>query len=195
VLGGQKQYATVMFSDIRGFTALSETMDPTDVVTMLNEYLEEMVAELDEWNGVLDKFIGDGMVAVFGPPLSEHDGAERAIRCAHGMLERLTVLNERRGERDEVPLRIGIGIHSGNVVAGEIGSRTRRMEYTHIGDAMNTASRIESMTKELSVQVLVSEETRQQAGDIDLQLKPMGEIVLRGHTKPTTLFTLADGGT
>jgi adenylate cyclase len=191
-MGGQKQYATVMFSDIRGFTAMSEAMDPTEVVTLLNEYLEEMVAELDAWDGVLDKFIGDGICAVFGPPLSEHDGAERAIRCAHGMLVRLDALNERRRQRSEPELRIGIGVHSGDVVAGEIGSRSRRMEYTHIGDAMNTASRVESMTKEMGVSVLVSEETSQQAGLMDLKLKPMGEMVLRGHTKPTLLFTFAD---
>jgi class 3 adenylate cyclase len=189
-LGGENQEATVLFSDIRGFTTLSAAMRPDEVVAMLNEYFTEMVNELFAWEGTLDKFIGDGLVAVFAPPLSHQDQATRAIRCALGMVARLEKLNERRVARGEPALKIGIGLHSGPLVAGSIGSPVR-MEYTHIGDTMNTCSRIEGATKELAEAVLASESTIQRAGSSGLFVaRPMPKTALRGKADALQLYAI-----
>lgn len=154
-LGGEELEATVLFSDIRGFTTLANSLKPQEVVALLNIYFTEMVEQIFTSEGVLDKFIGDGICAVFGPPLSGDSAARQAVACAMGMLERLERLNTARASRGEPALKIGIGIHTGNLVAGNIGS-PQRMEYTHVGDTVNRASRIEGLCKELGVPLLVS---------------------------------------
>jgi adenylate cyclase len=129
-LGGQEQEATVLFADLRDFTELSDRLKPSEVVALLNEYFGEMVEEIFHWDGILDKFIGDGICAVFSPSLGPANHARRAVSCALGMQQRLLRINEARQARGEPPLKIGIGVHSGRVVAGNIGSPLR-MEYTH----------------------------------------------------------------
>jgi adenylate cyclase len=186
-LGGKKQESTVLFADIRGFTTMAEALEPEDVVALLNEYFAEMVDEIFDNEGILDKFIGDGIVAVFGPPLAAADQAKRAVRCARGMLRRLRTINEARQARGSEPLRIGIGIHSGMLVAGKIGS-PRRLEYTHIGDTVNTASRIVGMTKELGCAVLISATTRAQLPD-DESVESLGAHEIRGR-RSLDLFAL-----
>ncbi len=186
-LGGVKQESTVLFADIRGFTTLAEELEPEDVVSLLNEYFAEMVDEVFENEGILDKFIGDGIVAVFGPPLAERDQAERAVRCARGMLRRLGGLNATRTARGAPALAIGIGIHTGPLVAGNIGS-PRRLEYTHIGDTVNTASRVEGMTKALDRAVLVSATTRERLAE-GTALESLGEHPIRGR-RGLELFAL-----
>ena len=149
---------TILFTDIRSFTTISETMDPQNLVGLLNEYFTEMVAIVMDEDGVVDKYIGDAIMAVFGAPVPKPDDAVNAVRAAVRMRRALRDLNERLVSRGLSPLRTGIGIHTGEVVAGNIGSE-RRMEYTVIGDAVNLASRLESSTKELGVNVLISEDT------------------------------------
>jgi len=187
-LGGEEHDATVLFADIRGFTTLAESLKPADVVRLLNEYFQEMVEEIFSWEGILDKFIGDGICAVFGPPLAGEDAAHRAIQCAIGMQRRLGQLNQLRAGRGEPELRIGIGLHSGPLVAGNVGSPLR-MEYTHIGDTVNTASRLEGLTKELGSSIVLSEATAAHAGD-DVELHDLGAVAIRGKPVPMHLFAI-----
>jgi adenylate cyclase len=189
-LGGEQQEATVLFSDIRGFTAMSEQLSAERVVALLNEYFREMVEEIFAHQGILDKFIGDGICAVFGPPLADQDQAKRSIDCARGMLARLEKLNHVRAARGEPTLSIGIGIHTGPLVAGNIGSPLR-MEYTHIGDTVNTASRIEGLTKELGEPLLVSAATVEKAREAGTYLRELGPVSVRGKDLPFRVFAAA----
>lgn len=189
-MGGDEHDATVLFADLRGFTSMSSDMSPTAVVALLNEYFAEMVDEIFLSDGVLDKFIGDGICAVFPRGASGADHAEKAIRCARGMLDRLEALNARRSARGEPPLAIGVGLHSGMVLAGNIGS-PRRMEYTHIGDAVNVAARMESLTKEAGAPIVASEETVRRAGGAEkVGARAAQEMSVKGKTGAIRVYGL-----
>ena len=151
-----KQTATVLFSDIRGFTSISERMEPEDVVTFLNDYLQRMVSIVFEEGGIVDKFIGDAVMAVFGAPFPKPDDAMRAVRAATRMLTELDRFNEDQAAKDQVQIRIGVGVHTGPVIAGNIGS-DRKMEYTVIGDTVNIASRVQDLTKEFGVPIIITQ--------------------------------------
>ncbi|HEX4574815.1 MAG TPA: adenylate/guanylate cyclase domain-containing protein, partial [Gemmatimonadales bacterium] len=140
-LGGVKRPVVIFFSDIRGFTPLSEAMGPDQIATLLTEYFTEMVEMVFEHGGTLDKFMGDAIMALWGAPIAHEDDADRALRCALGQLTALEKLNAKWQEQGRPELRIGIGINFGEVFAGNIGS-DRRLEYTVIGDAVNTAKRL-----------------------------------------------------
>jgi adenylate cyclase len=138
--------------------------------------------------GVVDKYIGDNIMAVFGAPVSRPDDAQRAVRAALKMRVALAKLNTRFAERGIEPLRFGIGLHTGEVVAGNIGS-ARRMEYTVIGDAVNVASRLESKTKDLATDFLISEATRERLSE-EVDVVAMGEVQVKGRVAPVKIFTV-----
>jgi adenylate cyclase len=183
---GESREVTLLFSDIRGFTQLSETLSGEHVVGMLNEYLERMVERIFAHGGTLDKYMGDGIMAYFGAPVAQADHAERAVRCALSMQDALTDLNHLRARRGEPPLRMGIGIHTGQVVVGDIGA-ARRREYTAIGDAVNVAARMEELTKVHGAPILVSEETRRRVGD-RVVFRSAAPTRVRGKSVPLASF-------
>jgi adenylate cyclase len=186
--GGTSAEITVLFTDVRGFTALSSRTDPDVLVGQLNELLEELVAAIDLHEGTVDKFLGDGMMAFFGAPGVQPDHAARAVDSAVEMLERVAQLNVRRAERGDAPLTIGIGIATGRVVVGNIGS-TRRLEYTAIGNAVNLAARLESATKQVGVDVLLDEATASAVDEAFVER--IGTVAVRGVDDPVAVATLA----
>lgn len=180
---------TVMFTDIRDFTSMSETLSPEAVVAMLNNYLTRMVAAVFQHDGTLDKFIGDGMMAYFGAPEHDPEHASKAVKCALEILERLAELNIERAALGQEPLRIGIGIHTGKVVVGDIGSKEHRLEYTVIGDTVNLASRIEGLTKQMNTAILVSSTTRASAGD-GYSWRSCEPVIVKGKREPVETFAI-----
>jgi adenylate cyclase len=199
-LGGRLVTVTLLSADLRGFTAMSEALSPDEVVTQLNEFHGAMLEQIEAHGGVLDKFIGDGILVVFGferateragANAAEGDaGARHAVDCAHAMFRALEALNVVRGRRGEAALRMGVGVHTGPVVAGNIGAPGRRLEFTVIGDAVNTASRLEGMTKEVGTPLLVSAATAERLHDAH-DLRELAAVTARGKTTAIRVFGLA----
>jgi adenylate cyclase len=181
-LGGETREVTIFFSDIRGFTTLSEKITPEQVVQMLNEYFREMVEIIFQYGGTLNKFIGDAIMAIYGAPLPLADPAEKAVRACLQMRDTLARLNERRQAEGKESLRIGMALHRGTVVVGNIGS-PRQMEYTVIGDVVNICSRLEGLTKELATDFIISDEIyRDVHGLVAVESPP--PILVKGKTVP-----------
>lgn len=178
---------TILFSDIRGFTSLSEALEPREVLALLDDYFGRMTLIVKGHDGVVGKFIGDGMLAFWGAPDRLEDHAVRAVRAARDMLRALRELNEHRALTGDVPLRIGIGVHTGVVAAGLLGGI--QAEYTVIGDAVNVASRIEGLTKEHDVDVLVSAATWAQLGT-HARGRRLASATIRGRREPVELYTI-----
>jgi adenylate cyclase len=185
-LGGESKNVTILFSDIRGFTSIAETMTPEQVVSFLNAYFSEMVDAVMEQGGVLDKFLGDGLMAVFGSFGDQPDHAQRAVRTGLRMKALLAKINGDRAVHGKPPFDIGIGIHTGDVVVGNIGSK-QRLEFTHIGDGVNTASRVQALNKEYHTTMLVTGATYEALGDA-FTVRPVGEVTLRGKTRPLPIY-------
>ena len=160
-LGGERRKVTILMSDIRDFTQRTERSSAEAIVELLNKYLERMVGVVERYDGTVDKYIGDALMVLFGAPLAKPDDSDRAVQAAFAMRQELAILNKElraSSPKPFSPVRIGIGVHTGEVVAGSIGS-TNRLEYTVIGDAVNLASRIEGLTKFFKTDILISEET------------------------------------
>jgi adenylate cyclase len=163
-LAGERRPVTILFQDVRGFTSIAERTPPEVLLGVVNRLFAEMVAAVEAEGGVIRQFVGDGVMALFGAPVAHDDDAERAVRAALGMVARLPALNESLNADGLPPLRIGIGIHTGDVIAGRLGP-DQRSEYGVVGDAVNLASRIEGLTREVQTTILVSAETASRLGE------------------------------
>ena len=183
--GSDIRRVAVMFVDFRSFTAGARTRSPQEVVDRLDGAFAVLVDILDRHGGIVNKFLGDGFLALFGAPLEAPDPAHRAVAAAREMLE----ANSRINEETSWPLRIGIGIHLGEVVAGNIGS-PRRKEYTVIGDSVNFASRLEALNKDFNSQFLISEAVRDALGEECRDAVSLGDVEVRGYDRPMTVFQL-----
>ncbi|HOP64287.1 MAG TPA: adenylate/guanylate cyclase domain-containing protein [Spirochaetota bacterium] len=187
-LGGERKDVAVFFSDIRSFTRMAEAMSPEDVVGFLNSYMTRMVGCVNRTRGVVDKFIGDAIMAVWGAPVSTGDDAFNAVNAALLMREQLIEFNKSRGTVKRPSVSIGCGIHYGPALAGQIGSEDR-MEYTVIGDTVNIASRIEALNKPFFTDILVSEEIASMIDD-RFRLFPMQKIRVKGKSKPLQIYAV-----
>lgn len=186
-LSGDRRRISVLFCDIRGFTSISEKLPPEKVVQLLNEYFESMVDVVLRNNGTLDKFIGDGLMVIFGAPEDDPYQEEHALKAAVEMQAELRKLAE-KWRPEGLNLRIGIGINSGPAIVGNIGS-ARRMDYTAIGDTVNLASRLESATKEFGVGILISEYTHNAVRG-SFQFKSIGSVHVRGRSEPVLAYSV-----
>jgi adenylate cyclase len=192
-LGGENKHVTVFFSDIRSFTAISEKLEPHEVVEFLNEYMTKMVKCVNDTQGVVDKFIGDAVMAIWGAPISAGTPAADALNCVRSALMMRAALlefNKGRGGDKKPIIKIGSGINTGDVVAGQIGSN-ERMEYTVIGDAVNLASRSESLNKPLGTDILITENTYRLIGKA-LIVEEMPSVTVKGKEKPIRLFAVVN---
>jgi len=188
LMKGERKDVTVLFSDIRGYTTLTENLEADKVVEMLNAYFETMVEAVFNFEGTLDKFIGDALMAVFGAPLPLSNHAWSAVQSALDMRRRLAAFNYARRHLKQPEIRIGIGISSGEVVSGNIGSQ-RKMEYTVIGDGVNLSSRLEGVTKEYGCDIVISEYTHSLCHD-KIWVRELDRIRVKGKLQPVKLYEL-----
>ena len=188
LMEGERRDVTILFSDIRGYTSMAEDLEATEVVNLLNKYFETMVEAVFSYEGTLDKFIGDALMAVFGAPLPLENHAWMAIQSALDMRKRLAEFNQRQRAERQPQFRIGIGISSGEVVSGNIGSQ-KRMDYTVIGDGVNLSARLESLTKEYGCDIIISEHTKNLCGD-RLILRELDCIRVKGKQEAVTIYDL-----
>ncbi len=185
-LGGEKKLVTVLFSDIRNFTGFSEKRTPEEVVDFLNSYFNDMIESVFHHHGTLDKMMGDGLMAFFGVPAEPENQQNNAVSCALDMLKRLRAFNELRKFQGKETIQIGIGIHTGDTIIGNVGC-DRRMEYTAIGDTVNAASRIEDLTKKYKVPILISSET-QKGLKGNFQSERMGTEFVKGKSEEVEIY-------
>jgi adenylate cyclase len=178
----------VMFSDLRGFTAFSDTHDPEEVVSFLREYHNRMVKVIFDHGGTVDKFLGDGIMVTFGTPIIEGNEAQRAVKAAIAMQEEMAIINQKRREAGKMALEQGIGLHYGPAIIGNIGSQ-ERMEYTAIGDTVNTASRVEGQCSELGAKILMSQSVQERL-EVDYPLVAYPKRRLKGKGETMDLYAL-----
>ena len=192
-LGGEKKRLTVLFSDIRHFTSYSEHLDPQEVVTFLNRFFDRMTAAVFEHDGTVDKFIGDGMMAIFGAPVNLEDHPTKACAAALMMARSLDALNREAdlNASADAPISIGVGINTGEMVAGNIGS-SQRFEYTVVGDAVNLAARLEPLNRLLGTRILVSDTTHEAVTPSPWTFRRLGNFRVKGREDPVPLYELLD---
>jgi len=185
-LGGKRRDMTVLFSDIRGFTSVTERGDPEALVAQLNEYFSRMVTIVFRNQGTVDKFVGDMVMALFGAPLDDQDHADHAVTAAVEMVRELGELNREWAARGLPQLDIGVGVNSGDMIAGNIGSSSI-MSYTVIGDNVNLGSRLESLNKDYKTRIIISDATRGRL-TTPRELLPLGDVVVKGKSKAVAIF-------
>ena len=196
-LGGERKEVTVLFSDIMGFTGFSEGHAPEEVVAMLNEYLGAMTEVIFKWEGTLDKFVGDEIVAFWGAPLEQKDHAGLAVRCALDMVRRLEELQRKWKSEGKPVLDAGIGINTGEVVVGNIGAEGKKMDYTVIGDHVNVGARIETLTRKYNTHILITEFTLNRIGELlttdslyrtHTSIKGLEKVIVKGKERPVEIY-------
>jgi adenylate cyclase len=189
-LGGEQREVTVLFSDLRNFTTISEPLAPEETLGILNHYFSRMAAIVEKHGGVVDKYVGDGMMALFGAPVAHPDDADRALRATLEMSEALDDLNRQWRQRGLPRIDVGIGINTAVVVAGNMGSE-KRLNYTVIGDGVNLASRLEALTKtpEYDARIIISSATLAKAKE-NYRTRRLGEVAVKGKQIPTEIFAL-----
>jgi class 3 adenylate cyclase len=185
-LGGKRVQATALFSDIRSFTTLAESQPPEQIIELLNDYYTLMMDAVGSEGGIVNQMIGDGLMSIFGAPVVREDHRLRAVRAALQMVELIELFNNEQLAAGRQPIRIGIGIASGNVIAGYTGTM-RRATYTCVGDAVNLAARLEAQTKHLGESILIDELTRQGLDD-SIAVIEKGEIEIKGKTHPVPVY-------
>ena len=185
-LGGEKKYCTFLFTDVRGFTALSESVSPEEVTYIMNKALTAQQSAVAEYGGMVDKYIGDAMMAIFGAPLDLENHEDKAIKCAELIQVNMAELNVEFHSRGLPTIQIGIGINSGEAIIGNMGS-DQRFDYTAIGDAVNVAARLESGTKAAGVDVLIGFSTRKGSS---IKLKPLSPIEAKGKSQKLKVYTI-----
>jgi adenylate cyclase len=184
-LGGEKRYATFLFTDVRGFTSMSERLEPEEVTYIMNKALTAQQKAVQKHGGMVDKYIGDAMMAIFNAPLDLDFHENKAIDCALDIQKNMEDLNIEMAEKDLPPVAIGIGINTGYAVIGNMGSESR-FDYTAIGDAVNTGARLESGTKEAGVDLLIGYNT---AIKSDYRLRLLEPLKVKGKDKPLEIYT------
>jgi adenylate cyclase len=185
-LGGKRREMTVLFSDIRGFTTVTEQGDPEELVSQLNEYFSRMVAIVFRHKGTVDKFVGDMVMALFGAPLDDPEHAEHAAAAAVDMVKELGELNQQWAAQGRAQLDLGIGINSGDMIAGNIGSSSI-MSYTVIGDNVNLGARLESLNKDYKTRIIISDATRSRLQG-NYAIRPLGDVVVKGKSRAVAIF-------
>lgn len=187
-LGGNFVDASVMFADIRSFTTITESRSPAEIIEILNDYYALMFEAITGHGGSVNQMIGDGLMAVFGAPVYYEDHCERAVRAALEMLELLAAFNQDQVAQDKPPIKIGVGIATGKVIAGFTGTQ-HRATYTCIGDTVNLAARIESHTKVVAHPILIDQYTREGL-QADIEAEPLGPVIFKGKQQPINIFAV-----
>ncbi len=190
IMGGQDTTATLLFSDVRSFTTITETLGAQGTVSLLNEYFDIMVEAISEQGGMVDKFIGDAIMAAFGIPVAHEDDEDRGVRAGINMIKHLWDWNEQREKEGKMPVDMGLGLNTDSIVAGNIGS-SKRMDYTMIGDGVNLAARLESACKQYSARILISDYTYTKLKGT-YQIRYIDDVVVKGKTEPVGVREVLD---
>ena len=190
IMGGQETIATLLFSDVRSFTTITETLGAQGTVALLNEYFDIMVEAISEQGGMVDKFIGDAIMAGFGIPVPNDDDEDRGVRAGINMIKRLWEWNEIREKEGKMPIDMGLGLNTDKVVSGNIGS-SKRMDYTMIGDGVNLAARLESACKTYSARILISDFTYSKLKGT-YQIRYIDDVIVKGKTEPVGVREVLD---
>jgi adenylate cyclase len=191
-LNGDKRELTILMSDVRNFTTMTEKSEPMELIALLDDYLAAMTEIIFKYNGIVDKFIGDGILAYWGAFTPDHNHAQEASQAALEMIEKLKELNANWAKQGKGPISIGIGVNTGTVIFGNIG-RGKKIEFTVIGDPVNLAARLESLNKEFHTSIIVSEETKNRLGK-EAQVRALGGVKVKGKTIETMVYELQGWG-
>jgi adenylate cyclase len=187
-LGGAHVEASALFCDIRSFTTIAEARDPAETIELLNDYYTLMMDAIDGEGGIVNQMVGDGLMAIFGAPLPRSDHRQAAVLAARQMIELIRLFNAERAGQGKVQIQIGVGVASGQVIAGYTGTH-HRATYTCVGDTVNVAARLESHTKEVDRPILIDEETRRGLDDA-IAVEPQGELLMKGKTEPINVYAV-----